>query len=221
MKRKIIIEGKPFEYEAEFLSDDTNAPMSLETAIELLTKVKESFDCIQLPFYLCYGTLLGAIRERTLIQGDEDLDVFITDETKLYKNLPFLRGFGLELIRLVPNIVYSFKTSGQGYVDVYILSKLKWYNPWSSYCYALESKIQPKKFFYGFEEITFLGVQCLCPKNPEKILEFWYGKSWRTPIRGHKFYYEVKTAYYWHWIRDNIIKKIILYDRWCEYIKKQ
>ena len=215
----LTINGTSFEYEPVDLSDETNVPLSIETAKDLLEKIKFCFDNITLPFYLCYGTLLGAIREKTLIKGDEDLDVFITDENKLYNSLPYLRDSGLQLIRRVPNVVYSFRSIGEGYVDVYILSKLKWYNPWHTYCYALESKIQPKYFFHEFEPITFLGVSCMCPKDPERILEFWYGKSWRIPIRGHKFYYEVKSAYYWHWIRDNFIKKVIYYDYWCKYIK--
>ena len=193
--------------------------MALDTAILLLNTVDKVFQSIGLSFYLCYGTLLGAIREKTLIKNDEDLDVFVDNEQLLYENLPLLKSNGLELIRYVPNIVYSFRMNGDGYIDVYILHKLKWYNPWHFYCFSLESKIQPKKYFKEYETIDFLGVKCMCPKNPQKILAFWYGENWQTPISGHKFYYEVKSAYYWHLFKNKYLKKILFYDYWCKIFK--
>lgn len=40
-----------------------------------VAKTKELFSLIELPFYLAYGTLLGAVRDHALIPGDEDVDV--------------------------------------------------------------------------------------------------------------------------------------------------
>lgn len=219
MHKTLDINGESYIYEPVVLSYGKTKPMSLESGKLLLRSVDEIFRSIDLPFYLCYGTLLGAIREKSLIKNDEDLDVFINKEKLLYSKLPFLKLKGLELIRYVPNIVYSFRMNDDGYIDVYILHELKWYNPWSFYCFSLESKIQPKKYFMEYEQIDFWGVKCMCPKNPESLLAFWYGDDWRTPVNGHNFCYEVKTAYYWHNFKNKVLKKLIFYEYWYRFLK--
>lgn len=220
MKRTLLIQGKSFTYEEEQLSYSSTKPMDLETASALIRLVSHLFSNIGLSFYLGFGTLLGAVREKSLIKGDEDIDIFTDQQDLLYNSLPYLQENGLRLIRFVKNRVFSFKINDDGYIDVYVLCKLPIYNIWSSYCYSLDGNVTPKKYFKEYESIDFLGVNCKCPKNPEKMLAFWYGDDWRTPISGHKFYYEVKSAYYWHWLRDNLIKKVIFYNHWCKYIKK-
>lgn len=197
MQKTIIIKGKPFTFEQQRLTYEDSSPISEENARALLTTTKQLFNEIGLDFYLSFGTLLGAIREHGLIKGDEDVDIFITDEQKLIENLPYLNERGYKIIRAHEGNTYSFKIKEEGYIDVYILRSIKGFSIWSSYCYSLCEMYTPKSFFKGYEPIEFLGVECMCPKNPEKIVEFWYGKSWRTPIRGHKFYYEVKSHWYW------------------------
>ena len=217
--KKILIDGTPFEYKEFPLSYATSSPITLEDATNLLAKVKKLFDAKKLDFYLAYGTLLGAVREKGLIPGDEDVDVFVRDEKLLYSMLPYLEDNGLHLIRLIKGNTYSFRLGDYGYIDVYILRPLK-YAIWMPYCYSLCNMVTPKKYFKEYQDIVFLGVSCKCPKNPEKLLAFWYGNSWRTPIRGHKFFYEVKSAYYWHSRILPLIKSIILYDIWCDKAKK-
>jgi len=81
----------------------------------------------------------------------------------------------------------------------------------------------PKKYFREYQNIDFLGDTYLCPKDPEKLLEFWYGKTWRTPVRGHSFKYEVSSAYYWHKYYKKVkyaIQKYIGWYKWRHYVKK-
>lgn len=218
---KININGEPFVFEEENLSYASTKPMTHEEGKAILFKAKELFDSVGLHFYLGYGTLLGAIREHDFIKGDEDVDVFTNDEKKLRENLPYFHNNGLRVIRAVAGNTYSFKYGEGGYIDVYILRRISWYSPWSYYCYSISNhEYVPKKLFREFENIEFLGATFECPKNPEKVLEFLYGKDWHTPVSGHKFYYEVKTAYYYHKVVIPFIKKILLYDKWYTYIKK-
>lgn len=206
--KTIIVNGKPFTYENEIedINYSTISSISEEDAYALIKRTKELFSIIKLPFYLSFGTLLGAVRDKSLIQGDEDVDVFIDDEQKLYNNLPFLYENGFKICRFSRGIMYSFRLNNRSYIDVYILRPFKWYTLWRLNCLCLSNNATPKKFFKEYEDIDFLGVTCRCPKNPEKLLEFWYGKSWRTPIRGHKFYYEIRIAHIWHkYLRPYII----------------
>lgn len=220
--KTIDIQGTPFSYEEEVLTYENVEAITLEDCISILQITKKLFSEKRIRFALAFGTLLGAVREKSLIEGDEDVDVFTDDEETLYNNLPFFYENDLRLIRMVRGKIYSFRSLSNGYIDVYILRPLKWYNIWSFYCYRLSNGYMPKKYFREYEDIVFLGDNYLCPKNPEKLLEFWYGKTWRTPVSGHSFKYEVHTAYYWHkyYIKTkHAIQKCIGWYKWRHYIK--
>lgn len=222
MENVLIIKGCTFHYNSENLTWNSNKPMIKESAIQLM-KLTDKLLCeIGIEYYLGFGTLLGAVRENgNMINGDEDIDIYTEQETILYDSIPFLYSKGLKLIRYVRNRVFSFKIEDGAYIDVYIVKKLPLYNPWNMYCLSLDGYITPKRFFKDFQYVEFLGIICKCSKNPENILEFWYGKDWKTPISGHKFYYEVKSAYYWHWIKDRVLKKLLFYDYWQFYVKQK
>ena len=214
----IVINGKQFTYQDEIndLTHETISAIREEQAQALLSRTKDLFSTIGLDFYLGFGTLLGAVRDKTLIKGDEDVDVIICDEDKLFNSLPYLAENKFCVCRIIKHTLYSFRIGDNSYIDVYILRNLRW-SVWAVYCIKLAFWYVPKKFFREYQDINFLGVQCKCPKEPEKLLEFWYGKTWRTPVRGHNFIYEVKSAYYWHKIKDkvkSIIKVLIGYKHW-------
>lgn len=204
---ELEINGKKFVFENEIedISYDNIIPITEEEGKEILQKAKILFSQIELDFYLSFGTLLGAIREHNIIPGDEDVDIMIFDEEKLYKNLPFLYENNFKLCRIKKGIYYSFRINEKTYIDVYVIRNLN-FSIWKTYCYSLSGYITPKKYLKEFEEIHFLGDKYLCPKNPEKIIEFWYGKDWRTPKSGKNYYYEVKSAYYWRCIKIFLVK---------------
>lgn len=221
--KTIDIQGTLFSYEDEVLTYNDVEKITLEDCISILQIVKKLFSEKEIRFALAFGTLLGAIREKSLINGDEDVDVFIDDEVTLYKNLPFFYENDLKLIRMKKGKLYSFRSENGAFIDVYILRPLKWYNIWSFYCVSLSNHYMPKKYFREYQNIDFLGDTYLCPKAPEKLLEFWYGKTWRTPVRGHSFKYEVSSAYYWHKYYKKVkyaIQKYIGWYKWRHYVKK-
>lgn len=214
MKDKIIINGTDFYYDREDLSYSHTHAMSHVEAQNILFKAKELLDSKGLRFFLAYGTLLGAIREHGFIKGDEDVDIAVDNEEHLISIIPYLEENDLHLIRVIPGNTYTFRTNEDCYIDMYILRPIFRFSIWSLYCYALCNLKTPKKYFKEYDKMEFLGKDFCCPKNPEKLIEFWYGKSWRTPVRGHKFYYEVKSAYYWRLYIAPYLKKIVLFDKW-------
>lgn len=200
--KEILIDGNLLKYNDESLLFSQGKieprPISIEEAKSILKTTKNLFDTVNLKFSLAFGTLLGAVRDNGLISNDEDVDIFIWDEKKLRKNLVYFQKNGLEIIRIEKGKLYSFRHNGSPfYIDVYILRELQ-NCVWSYYCYSLNLNVTPKKYFKEYEHINFLSVDCLCPKEPEKILAFWYGKNWRIPQKDHFFYYEVRSAFYWH-----------------------
>lgn len=156
IQKTIMIQGKPFVYNDE-LSDiqyDKMEAITEEQARKLLLKTKELFDEVGLEFYLNVGTLLGAVRDHGLIKGDEDVDVFIDDEDKLFNNLPFFQDNGLYLCRMVRKRLYSFRVGDNSFIDVYILGPLG-FSIWTPWCYRLCTCVTPKRFFKEYQDIDF------------------------------------------------------------------
>lgn len=181
----IQINGVPFTYQDEIddITYETISPISNDEAKELLGLTKQLFTRKGLRFSLVFGTLLGAVRDKSVINGDEDVDVFVESEDELRNILPFLQQNGLCLCRIVKHKLYSFRIrGGKYYIDVYIKRPI--YSIWGyRYCY-LCGYVLPKKLISRFSPIEFLGDTYLAPKNPERFLEFWYGKTWRVPVSG-------------------------------------
>jgi phosphorylcholine metabolism protein LicD len=207
----IKINGKDFEYEEIKLSYETNSAMDHVFAKELLLKVKDIFDRNNLKFGLVYGTLLGAVRDKDFIKGDEDIDVFIWNVKKLRLIIPELYDYGIKLCRVNENL-YSFMYQNSCYIDVYITRYYK-FSIWGLYCFNLAGYATPKKYLKEMQSIEFQGTIFQCPKNPISLLEFWYGKTWNTPINSRGYKYEIFPAYMYKRFK-NLVKNLIVYGRW-------
>ena len=170
-KTTIIIDGVPFTYddEIEDISYDTISAISEDDARSLLQTTKELFDKCGLRFYLIFGTLLGAVRDHGLIKGDEDVDVYVDSEELLRRNLPFLYENGLKVCRINEHNYYSFHTNNNSYIDVYIKDKLP-FSIWRLWCDKINIAVIPKWYIRKSDKINFLGVECLCPHKPERVL---------------------------------------------------
>lgn len=181
----IQINGKPFTYQDEIddITYESISPISDSEAKELLELTKRLFTQKGIKFSLVFGTLLGAVRDKAVIKGDEDVDVFVESEEELRSVLPFLQENGLCLCRIYEHELYSFRVrGGKFYIDVYIKRPIP--GIWGyRYCYLCHF-ILPKRLIARFSPIAFLGGTYLAPRKPERFLEFWYGKSWRIPISG-------------------------------------
>ena len=168
-----------------------------DDARKLFHKFKELFDEAGIKFSLVFGSLLGAVRSGTVIPSDSDLDVYVWEEEKLRDHLIDFYEKGLKVCIISPGRIYRFELEPICCIDVYIYRELRgiFSLPWRSSCIAICDHMQPRKLFTGYEEIEFLGEKVLCPKNPEKLLEFWYGSDWRIP-QNKKGIYEVRSVYY-------------------------
>lgn len=201
----IDINGKPFSFEDE--DDDliyqNIKPITEEDGQLILETTKKLFDEIGLEFYLAYGTLLGAVRDKGIIPGDEDVDVMVKDETTLYNNLPTLYEKGLKVVRVVRSGMYSFRINERCYIDVYIIRPLR-HSLWSIYCYAVNYHAQPKRFFDKIQEISFLGGVYKCPHDPEQLLTWLYG-DWRTPTQSHYSHEDVTSYRLWMKVQVPVI----------------
>lgn len=96
-----------------------------EILVENLKEVKEIFDKHNIKFWLDWGTLLGAIRDRKIIEWDSDIDlgVMASDTEKIISILPELKEKGFFVARVsTKNFFYrSFRIIQLGHlVDVWL-----------------------------------------------------------------------------------------------------
>ena len=137
-----------------------------------------------LDFILFYGTLLGAIREQDFISHDEDIDIAmpITD-LEHFKNLLFvLRENGFEVARFEKRGLMSIMRNGE-YIDIYFFTPYPEDNRLST-CIC---DICEVKYINNTTQMEFQGEMYTIPKDSEELLNFFYGKDWRTPIAMFNF----------------------------------
>lgn len=220
---EIEINGTILHYDEELLSHENIKPITAEDANATLQLTCKLMSQIGLKTYLCFGTLLGAVRDRNFIKGDEDVDVYVESEEILCSNISRLYENGLKLIRVIPKRVYSFRYIDGCYIDIYVFQK-NVRSIWGKCCYYLNGWAMPKRYFQNEMQIEFLGEKYYSVTNPEDLLAFWYGKNWRVPVRGHKFIYEVRSAYLWHnkkRLLKSFVQKAIGWYHWRHLIKSE
>lgn len=204
----IKINGKKFEYEKLHLVKEVVSSMNRDVAEELLLKTKEITDKNNLKLYLCWGTLLGAVRDKNFIKGDNDVDVYVDNEKKLLLLIPELYKHNIKLCRVVRGRCYTFMYRDSCHIDIDILRPFK-FSFFKLLCFNLGNFAVPKKYLRKTQEISFCGTTFYCPQNPEKLLRFWYGDTWRTPCPGINFHYEIYLSIYYKKCR-RFVKRIIL-----------
>lgn len=133
-------------------------------------------------WFICYGTLLGLVRENSCIDGDDDVDIIIHkkhfDTLKkilMNNNFELTYDYG---IRNTRNILKT-KPVAKKYasIDIYMAD----FN--NKDVYDLWNGLNITDCFYNYHEQTFLertwkGVILSFPKNSIKILINRYGNNW-------------------------------------------
>lgn len=150
---------------------------------ENLLDVKKVFDKHGITFFLMYGTLLGAIREKDFIGHDTDTDIGVLESqrNKIIAALKELQELGFNLIRTGNPDDRATIIRNDEYIDFGLFRKEKDKSGLTYYQYANNREYGPH--FDQFETVSFLGAAFLVPSNPEKLLDRWYGKDWSKPKR--------------------------------------
>ena len=145
-----------------------------------LKQLKRILDVNNVPFYLSFGTLLGAYREKDFIPWDWDVTLAVKYEDIVGHEDELLDGFrkkGFILEELIPTkerlkiVVYKYGISYE---------LLAWHlkNQWRV---RLHYKL-PSKFFLNMSTIEFYNESFFCLGPIEDVLTYIYG-NWQKPIR--------------------------------------
>lgn len=144
--------------------------------------------------WLCYGTLLGFIRENGIIEHDFDFDVglFYDDYSDILptalKNAGFVLKHQFKALNGYRAFEQTYEKSGVS-IDVFFHDQDN-YKIWAHVFYResiddlQEGLYRIRKLDYPkatFVKKIFLDAEVLIPENSEEYLEEIYGKNWKIP----------------------------------------
>jgi len=184
-------------------------------ATENLLFFRDIFYSNNIKFFLLYGTVLGAIREKDFIEHDTDTDIgiFEKDRDGLLHIIPILLDNGFELIRTkAPDDLVTFMRNDE-YIDIGIFTEKGKY-------YTYQENLIDKYFLDRLDVVDFLGENFYLPSHTDKYLEKNYGADWNIPLKNEpamnlgvkNYYYRFKRRFLKTSFGRNIktiIKKIL------------
>ncbi len=148
--------------------------------------------------FVFYGTLLGLIREKNILKGDDDIDILINIKLKkkVLKDIKKLKYFSINKKVINDNFVQLIRKEKKvkSFIDLYfyINDKTKNYieekhNFLSSVNLKTHSLHIPKKLIFPLKKSkNFENVNL--PKKPVELCRFLYGNTWRKPLKKNSGY---------------------------------
>lgn len=163
---------------------DISQPMP-PSAGQVLLDVVNFLNSNQCEYWLAEGTLLGIVRDKSLISHDTDLDFYMTDQAYVEVLNHHLINHGFKLGRLLKHrgrvFQITFYNSDALLLDFLFWEKtkngsLRWIGP------EIKGKrIQEAKFFESFTTINWKGTEVRTFKDYRIWLEKIYGENWTIP----------------------------------------
>ena len=161
------------------IAGDEFRPMNLPVARENIRLFKRIMEEHRAPFYLYFGTLLGAVRDRDFIAHDYDTDVMILEETRprLAEAAPALIAAGFEFARCKARGRFVTFLRNDEFIDVYV-ARRSLRLPCRR-CWDVDGNLVGPESLAGFTDFPFLGETYQVPLQYERVLAEMYGPDWR------------------------------------------
>jgi lipopolysaccharide cholinephosphotransferase len=159
-------------------------PMDRDIAGENLRLFKQAMDAEGLAFFLFFGTLLGAVRDKDFIAHDYDTDTAIMaeDRGRLLGVVPRLLEAGFEFARCKNEhyAIFTFMRRDE-FIDVYPAAQIRRIP--RRRCWNVDGSIVSYDLLTEFAAIDFLGEPFRVPRRFERTLAALYGRDWRREKR--------------------------------------
>lgn len=137
-------------------------------------------------WFICYGTLLGIIRENSCIDGDDDIDIVIhKSKYDELRRVLIENGFDIGSVRRKGSEKFIIKPHMKNYssIDIY-MAEFKdgnVFDLWNNFnikdCFL-------DNFLETFVELRWRDTTLYLPNNYIRILENRYGSSWYIKYAG-------------------------------------
>lgn len=162
---------------------DESLGFDYKAGIKNLKTIKDILDKKNLTFWLAFGTLLGAVRNKDFISYDDDIDFFMYEEDllpeyKLLKEEFMSAGF---IFRDWQKSIGT-KINLYRYKQLCTIDGLALDVNYGNNDYRVTKRWKfPRKYFEKYGTIEFKGMIFRIPSPPENFLSFLY-KNWKKPI---------------------------------------
>jgi len=171
--------------------------MNQKDALKNLIDFTEVLEDYKTPYWLEAGTCLGAVREGNFIGHDLDIDIGINEEHFDFRllNKMFEAGFGVRHIfgSRACGMEIAFARYGVK-IDLFLHYKLgnkRWNAVWANGGRNGLKDIIPMVFpadLFDEQVLSNLGGNLFkVPKQYERYVELWYGKTWRLPDKNWRW----------------------------------
>lgn len=147
--------------------------------------------CEWFPFF---GTLLGIVRDGCLIDGDDDVDIYVHHKNyDLVKSILHDSGFEIDCTQSPNDTPYFLQIIGAHdgvniRIDFYFYTDSEDGNfIHEAFSYnRLDTSFQriiriPKPLMFPLTQLEYMGLPILTPKYSDIICDFLYGVDWREP----------------------------------------
>ncbi len=169
-------------------------PRAIEHNIENLRFVSERL--AHIPHFIFFGTLLGYVRNRSIIPTDDDIDIYV--EAKYLRKVErAFAGSELELSKRRSRRLGKNRNFKQGvriqygvetYADFYFYQKplFKDYvvDHWNFSGHWRDDETDlhvPKSLLFPIMPAVMHGIDIKLPAQPEACCAYLYGEDWKTP----------------------------------------
>lgn len=180
----------------------------IDNVIKEIIIFKKLMDNINEVFFLTGGICLGAVRDRALIEHDKDIDVGVLGEESLYrleKKLSIYydqahivgveKGKILWLKKIINESILVIEVQAHYIKDNYVYYNRDLGKSWR---HREGRCVWKKKFFDGFEKISFIGADFNVPSPVSEFLTSFYG-DWQVPIKYTDWRYGWQNIYEGYW----------------------
>lgn len=185
------------------LSPSSRKKIGPDALFKHLSYMTDVLSYYKIPYYVVYGTLLGAVRDNDIIKYDYDFDLGcnVDDYARLIKLNNVIERDGYHLVpaesigvdyqnssinRRIWRVSLKVMYMDQEVGDVYLYKKfsdgLNRRFDAKSGTYFWPASTYPSWFTDQLSIVKIRGRSFFAPRDPEILLQHWYGKSWRTPL---------------------------------------
>ncbi len=172
--------------------------------IKGMSVIDDLFNKNNIYYTAAYGTLLGAVRHHDMIPWDDDADINVLrqDYDKIMSLKNEFKKHGLTLEADWKLIKVYFDSTQFPFIDIFINDVIdgkiiRCTEPFNKICTQLDRKSEwwwkwidyPAEWIINRQRFNFGPIKIWGPKNPEKVLKYWYGENCltqcQTPILDH------------------------------------